>query len=145
MSSEPIQIDDAQLLAQFSQMYRGAVDAFMDRVDMHRGQALVLCTIVAQDGMTQSEIAGALSIQGATVTNMLKRMEEAGLIVRRRDLDDNRLVRVYVTDEGRQLEVSISEQLRCLEESILNGLSPAERDVLRRLVWRMIENMSRTD
>ena len=37
-------------------------------------------------------------------------MEEAGLVPRRRDLDDNRLVRVYLTDAGRQMERAITEQ-----------------------------------
>ena len=102
------QVDDATLLAHFSQMYRSAIDTFMDQVGMYRGQAFVLCQVARQDGMNQSEIAEALSVQGATITNMLKRMEESRLIVRRRDVEDNRLVRVYITEEGRQMEDPLS-------------------------------------
>jgi len=140
--SDQNQVEDVQLLAQFSQMYRSAIDAFMDQVDTYRGQALLLCTVVKQDGMTQSEIADALSVQGATITNMVKRMEEAKLVVRRRDPEDNRLVRVYVTDEGRQLEHSINEQLQNLEATVFSGVSEDDRKVLRRLLWQMIENIS---
>ena len=46
---------------------------------MPRGQAALLCVLVKRDGMTQSEIAEQLSVQGATVTNMLQRLEEAGI------------------------------------------------------------------
>ncbi|MCL5998970.1 MAG: MarR family transcriptional regulator [Chloroflexi bacterium] len=137
-----IQIHDAQLLAQFSQMYRTAVDAFMDRLDMHRGQALLLCTVAKRDGMTQSEIAEQLSVQGATITNMLQRMPRRGLVLRRRDPDDNRLVRVYVTDEGRNKEHAIDLQLRTLEQTVLKGIGEQDRQVLRQLVWQMIDNMS---
>ena len=137
----PTKIDDALLLAQFSQMYRSAIDSFMDTLGMYRGQSLLLCTVRKQDGMTQSEIAEALSVQGATVTNMLKRLEEAKLVVRRRDPEDNRLVRVYITEEGRALEEAIGERLKHLEESILSGLNPQERETLRQLVWKMIANM----
>ena len=140
--SDQNQVEDVQLLAQFSQMYRSAIDAFMDQVDTYRGQALLLCTVVKQDGMTQSESADALSVQGATITNMVKRMEEAKLVVRRRDPEDNRLVRVYVTDEGRQLEHSINEQLQNLEATVFSGVSEDDRKVLRRLLWQMIENIS---
>lgn len=135
-------IHDAQLLAQFSQMYRSAIDSFMDQAGMHRGQALLLCKIVDKDGMTQSEVAEALSVQGATITNMLKRMEEASLVVRQRDEADNRLVRVYVTDQGRELEKTIVEQLALLEESLLAGISHEDRNTLRRLVWQMMANLS---
>jgi DNA-binding MarR family transcriptional regulator len=140
--SDDLPMDDATLLAQFSQMFRSAADAFVDQVDMHRGQALLLCKLVRRDGMTQSELADLLSVQGATVTNMLQRMEEAGLVVRRRDLDDNRLVRVYMTDEGREKERSINEQFRNLEASVLDGIAEEDRAVLRRLLNRMIDNMN---
>ncbi|MCL4252596.1 MAG: MarR family transcriptional regulator [Anaerolineae bacterium] len=134
-------ISDANLLAQFSQMYRTAIDTFMEKVGMFRGQGLVLCQVVKNNGMTQSEIAEALSVQGATITNMLKKMEEAHLITRQRDPHDNRLVRVYATPAGIELETSIAEQLVQLENSILSGISEADRAVLRRVVWQMIGNI----
>src|SRR3978361_479719 len=97
MLDETQRIADWELLAQFSQAYRSLSDANMDLIDMHRAQATSLCKLFMQDGMTQSEIAQQLSVQGATVTDMLQRMEDAGLVTRRRDADDNRLVRVYLT------------------------------------------------
>jgi DNA-binding MarR family transcriptional regulator len=72
---------------------------------------------------------------------MLKRLEEANLVVRRRDPEDNRLVRVYITEEGRALEKSIGEQLTNLEDSVLDGISPQDRETLRRILWQMIGNM----
>ncbi len=141
--SEPTSLNDANLLAQFSQMYRNAIDGFMDSVGMFRGQAFVLCQVVRQGGMTQSEIAEALSVQGATITNMLKKMEEAHLITRQRDPQDNRLVRVHATEAGVKLEISITEQLQSLENSILAGVSEPDRAVLRRVVWQMIGNMDK--
>jgi len=134
-------ISDANLLAQFSQMYRTAIDTFMEKVGMFRGQGLVLCQVVKNNGMTQTEIAEALSVQGATITNMLKKMEEAHLITRQRDPHDNRLVRVYATQAGIELETSIAEQLVHLENSILAGISESDRAVLRRVVWQIIGNI----
>jgi DNA-binding MarR family transcriptional regulator len=52
---------------------------------MHRAQALLLCRLYVQDGITQSGIGNQLSVQGATVTYMLQRIEECGLVTRRRD------------------------------------------------------------
>jgi MarR family transcriptional regulator, organic hydroperoxide resistance regulator len=37
-----------------------------------------MCVVAMQDGLTQSAIADLLSVQGASVTNMLQRLEEAG-------------------------------------------------------------------
>jgi MarR family transcriptional regulator, organic hydroperoxide resistance regulator len=133
---------DWQLLAQVSQVFRSLSDSFMDQVDMHRAQAILLCTLKAQDGMSQTEIAEQLSVQGATITNMLQRMEEANLVLRRRDPDDNRLVRVYLTDAGREKEQAISEQFQQLEAKIFEGMTEEDQKTLRRLLMHLLGNMN---
>ncbi len=141
MNSSTSPTADSQLLVQFSQMYRTAVDNFMDQVGIHRGQGLLLCTVLKSEGLTQSELAEQLSVQGATITNMLQKLEEAGLVIRRRDDADNRLVRVYLTEAGRQKEAEVSRQLVLVEDSLLKGIGEADRAVLRRLIWQIMDNM----
>ena len=141
-NTERVHLDDWTLLMQLSQMLRTASDTYITQIDVPRGQAGVLCTIVEQDGMTQSEIADALSIQGATVTNMVKRLEEAGLVVRRRDLEDNRLVRVYLTDTGRETEYAINAKFAELQESIFKGIEQEERALLRKFIRKIIVNIT---
>ena len=93
--------------------------------------------------MTQSEIAQQLSVQGATVTDMLQRMEEAGLVSRRRDLEDNRLVRVYLSEAGREKERFILEQFLKLESAVFAGFDENERALLRKLLNCTLNNMGR--
>jgi MarR family transcriptional regulator, organic hydroperoxide resistance regulator len=142
MSAETRLVEDCALMAQFAQAYRNLSDYFMDQIEMHRSQASVLCKLYAQNGLTQSEIAQQLSIQGATLTDMLQRMEEAGSVTRRRDAEDNRLVRVYLTDMGREKERFIMEQFLKLEDAIFTGFSEDERTVMRQLLNRTLSNMS---
>jgi DNA-binding MarR family transcriptional regulator len=135
-------IGDWALLAQVCQAYRALSDAFMEQIAMHRAQASLLCRLFIQDGMTQTEIGEQLAIQGATVTNVLQRMEEAALVTRRRDMDDNRLVRVYLTDTGRQQERAITEQFLKLEGAVFEGIGDHDRVLLRRLLQQMLQNMT---
>ena len=137
-----VNLDDWRLLAQFSQIFRTVSDAFAEQVDVPRGQAMVLCVVAKQEGMTQSEIADALSVQGATVTSTLQRLEEAGLVVRHRDPDDNRLVRVSLTELGIQKEHSLNAQFATLQELILKGISEEERAMLRQQIQHIIANMT---
>jgi len=134
--------DDWALLSQVAQTFRSLADTFMDQIGLHRAQATVLCRLFVQDGLTQTEIAEQLGVQGATVTTMLQRMEEAGLVARRRDPDDNRLVRVYLTDAGRRLERDINSQFTKVEEATFAGLSPQDRASLRRMLQQMLRNMN---
>ena len=135
------ELNDVRLLAQFSQVLRTAIDASVDQVGMHRGQAMLLCQVAKQDGMTQSELAQALSVQGATITNLLKRMEETGMVVRRRDDEDNRLVRVYITDDGRQHEEAITEQFEHLIQQMFTGLCDEEYAAFRRTIGQLMSNL----
>jgi DNA-binding MarR family transcriptional regulator len=143
MLDEFQRVEDWELLAQFAQAYRSLSDTLMDQITLHRSQAMVLCKLFVQDGMTQSEIAQQLSVQGATVTAMLQRMEETGLVTRRRDLEDNRLVRVYLTDTGREKERFIMEQFLKLESAVFAGFDEKERSLLRQLLSRTLDNMDR--
>jgi DNA-binding MarR family transcriptional regulator len=134
--------DDWALLAQVAQAYRSLSDTFMDQIGLHRAQATLLCQLFAQDGLTQSAIADQLAVQGATVTNTLQRMEQAGLVARHRDPDDNRLVRVYLTEAGRRLERDINAQFTKVEEAIFAGLSPQDRTALRHMLRQILRNMN---
>jgi DNA-binding MarR family transcriptional regulator len=142
MASARVKLDDWQLLAQVSQIFRSVSDDFTDQVDIPRGQAGLLCVVAKQDGLTQTEIAEQLSVQGATVTNMLQRLEEAGLVRRQRDLEDNRLVRVYLTEAGRQKENAINERFGSMQELIFKGISEEERLALRRWLQQIVMNIT---
>lgn len=131
-----------RLLSQVAQVFRGLTDSFTDAVEMHRGQAILLCTISQQDGMTQSEIADLLTIQGATATNILQRLEESGLVVRQRDAEDNRLVRVYITETGLAKEAQIQAQFQHMQAQMFDGMSQAEQDTLMRLLNQLLQNMN---
>ena len=134
--------DDWALLSQVAQTFRSLADTFMDQIGLHRAQATVLCRLFVQDGLSQSEIAEQLAVQGATVTTMLQRMEEASLVTRHRDPNDNRLVRVYLTDAGRRLERDINAQFMRVEAATFAGLSPEDRGALRRMLRQMLRNMN---
>jgi MarR family transcriptional regulator, organic hydroperoxide resistance regulator len=138
---EKVNVEDWELLSQVSQVYRSLSDEFMDQIGMHRAQATLLCRLYLQDGMTQTEIGEQLSVQGATVTNILQRVEEAGLVTRHRDAADNRLVRVYLTPLGRQKERSITEQFMKLQGTIFKGIDDKKRVVLRQLLKQILQNM----
>jgi MarR family transcriptional regulator, organic hydroperoxide resistance regulator len=142
MRNEMQIVEDWELLAQFAQTYRSLSDAFMDEINMHRSQGMLLCKLSAQDGVTQSELAQQLSVQGATITDMLQRIEEAGLVSRRRDPDDNRLVRVYLTELGRERERAIAEQFMKMESAIFADINEADRETMRNLLRRLMHNMN---
>lgn len=139
---ERYDLNDWELLSQVSQVFRVASDSYINQIDVPRGQATLLCALAKKDGMTQSEIADQLSVQGATVSNMLYKLEEAGLVTRRRDPDDNRLVHVYLTDKGRDIEQSLNVKFAELQELIFKGIGGEELALLRKNLEQIVANIS---
>lgn len=79
-------------------------------------QYLVMLVLWESDGLSVSALGQRLSLDSGTLTPLLKRLESAGLIERRRDDKDERRVAVSLTSAGRSLRqeaASIPQQLAC--------------------------------
>lgn len=80
------------------------------------GMGHVLFALYEEDDRTIKDIAARSQLAGATLTGLLTRMEKAGLIVRSRDLNDARLVRVRLTPTARKLEAKCHAMVRQITE-----------------------------
>lgn len=83
----------------FNRAYR----PMLDRLGLTYPQYLVLMALGETDGLTVGEIGARVFLESNTLTPLLKRLEAAGHVVRRRDAADERQVRVSLTDPGRAL------------------------------------------
>ena len=93
-----------------------AYQPILNKLDLTYPQFLVMIVLWEQDDRTVSEIGAQLNLDSGTLTPLLKRLEAAGLIARRRDARDERQVRITLTDEGRELRKqaeNIPEQVFC--------------------------------
>ncbi|HND30350.1 MAG TPA: MarR family transcriptional regulator [Myxococcota bacterium] len=84
-------------------------------------------------------LAKRLHLDSATLTPMLKRLEAAGLLVRSRDAEDNRILRITLSPEGEALQARAADIPRQLVASFqpgtldLRALKAMLDDVLRML------------
>ncbi len=67
-------------------------------------QYLTLLALWEEDGASVKRLGERLTLDSATLTPLLKRLEQEGTVERRRDTADERVVRVFVTKRGRALE-----------------------------------------
>ncbi len=66
-------------------------------------QYLVFLVLWEEDGLKVGDLGGRLLLDSGTLTPLLKKLEEKGLLTRRRCEEDERVVRVFLTEEGRAL------------------------------------------
>jgi DNA-binding MarR family transcriptional regulator len=72
-------------------------------VDLSPSQISALATIERGGPVTLGELAALEHVQPPSVTVVVTRLEEKGLVIRRQDPRDRRVVRVETTKEGRRL------------------------------------------
>ena len=76
---------------------------WLDKLGLTYPQYLVMCVLWQDDDQTIGGIASRLDLEPSTITPLVKRLEQAGHVVRRRNPSDERQVRVRLTAQGRAL------------------------------------------
>jgi DNA-binding MarR family transcriptional regulator len=112
----------------------------LDEMGITYPQYLVLNALAETDGMSVGTIAHRLALESSTVTPLVKRMEQAGLVTRQRSQVDERLVQVDLTAAGRALLI----QCNCLGETLVerSGMTLAQIDALNRQVQALRDALS---
>lgn len=86
----------------------------------------VLAILDIDGPMPMGGLAEALDVSQASATGIVDRMEQRGLVERRRIDDDRRVVRVALTDEGRRLIAGMAAERREHLAAMLETLTDAE-------------------
>lgn len=103
---------------------------------------VVLCCLWEQDGLATSDIGERLCQVGGTLTGVIDRMEERGLVRRERDQRDRRIWRIWLTDDGRKLEEILPPLAIEVRERVMRGLSLQDQQLLSQWIDVMIANLS---
>jgi len=103
---------------------------------------VVLCCLWEDDGLATSSIGERLQQVGGTLTGVLDRMEERGLVRRERDTRDRRIWRIWLTDAGKQLEEVLPPIAVEIREEAMAGIAVPDRELFSRLINQAIANLS---
>lgn len=137
---------DNQLCFSIYSASRAIIRAYkplLDRLEITYTQYITLLVLWEQDGISVNKLGKRLMLDSGTLTPLLKKMEKAKLIVRKRNSDDERQINIYLTDKGRQLKakaLEIPEQMLCQLPFDINGVF-ALRDSLKEL-YKHIQNLT---
>ena len=81
----------------------------LNKVGLTYTQYLVLLVLLEENRLSVGKIANKLKLDSATLTPLLKRIESAGLITRKRNMTDERIVELELTEKGFGLQHEISQ------------------------------------
>ena len=106
------------------------------------GQPKVLDYLKDHDGASQKEIAAGCLIEAGSLTSILNRMEEKGLIERKMLKGKRRTFHIFMTESGKKNQKLVEETFEKIEETALNNVSEEEQKVFMEIFLRIYRNLA---
>ena len=111
-------------------------------IGVTRPQWQTLAKLSRVEGINQGGLAELLEVEPITLCRMVDRLEEAGLVERRRDPNDRRAWRIFLTDKARPMIDQIHILADGLFEDALAGLGDDARAALFQSLTRIHTNLN---
>jgi DNA-binding MarR family transcriptional regulator len=99
-----------------------------------------LRALYEEDGLSASRLASVVCRHPSSMTALLDRMEDKGLLRRRIDADDRRSVRIVLTEQGRAYQAQVESISRQLDR-LLNGFVTPEQLEAFQYVLGVLQNV----
>ena len=139
---DPLTSSAFHAFGEMLRLHRQAMLKMLAQKGYHHGEAICLPLLVANDGVSQRDLAAMLHVSRPQVTKIVQALEQKGVVARRNDEDDQRLTRVYVTIEGRRRELEMRSFWEGYLEQTIGSLSKADRAELQRLLGLLSARVS---
>lgn len=142
--SDPLRLESQLCFALHaaSRAMTGAYQPLLDELGITYPQYLVLLLLWEEDGSRVSQLGERLHLDSGTLTPLLKRLETHGLVERRRNTGDERVVEVFLTATGKRLKrraMAVPAVMLCR-----TGLSIAELEKLRGTLQNLTKKLHET-
>ncbi|MGC2780383.1 MAG: MarR family transcriptional regulator [Bradyrhizobium sp.] len=141
MTRAPVDANFLFTLGELQRLVRGYADREAARFGMTRAQWAVLAKVERREGLKQSELAELMEMQPITLTRLIDKLADAGLIERRGDDSDRRVNRLYLKKAARPLLAKLAVLRAELTDTALQGISPADAERLMTNLEAIKENI----
>jgi DNA-binding MarR family transcriptional regulator len=136
--SDPISF----LMADASRLFRRAFDAEARSIGITGQQWRVLAALARHPGIKQGQVADLMEVEPITLSRMIDRLQESGMVERRADPADRRAWCLHLTDQAIPLVEEMRAIANRLLEVALDGFKPEELTSFADFVERFRNNLA---
>jgi DNA-binding MarR family transcriptional regulator len=108
---------------------------------VHRGQGHLLSLIAENAGAKQSELSEILDIRPSSMTEMLVKLEQSGLIERRQDENDQRVLRIHLTENGEKALKASKAAILEMSGALFGSLTEEEQTQFLGIIDKLTANL----
>lgn len=113
-----------------------------ENTDLRPGEPKILEFLLEHEPCEQKQIATGCSLDSASVTGILGRMEKRGLVKRENMNGNRRSLYVSMTDEGRRLSKVVEDKFLAVDSAAIKGMSDDEVSEFMRLLGIINNNLT---
>lgn len=124
-----------------SKLFRDIINREVEKLGIQNSYRQLLFCLGRKDGVNQLELVRETHLKAPTISVTLKSMEADGLVVRKIDENDARVIHVYLTEKGRQTDDRIRDIHHELDRIMAAGIPQEELDALVSTLKKMRDNM----
>ena len=124
-----------------SKLFRDIINREVEKLGILNSYRQLLFCLGRKDGVNQLELVRETHLKAPTISVTLRSMEADGLVVRKTDEKDARVIHVYLTEKGRQTDDRIREIHHELDRIMAAGIPQEELDALVSTLKKMRDNM----
>jgi len=132
------------LISDVSRLMRRRFDERARLIGVTRAQWRTLTTLSRNEGINQGGLADLLEVEPITLCRMIDRLEEAGLVERRRDPADRRAWLIFLTTKAHPLLAQLRGLADGMIEDALQGLDDERRAALMEMLGVIRTNLNTT-
>ena len=143
MPKYPINREFGFILNDVARLLRTYADYKAAQFGITRAQWAVLVRMERSEGLNQTELADMLDLQPITLTRLLDKLSDSGLIERRPDPGDRRAKRLFLTPAARPLLKRLAELGEETMTSTLAGIDPESIEKMVSQLALVKENLRR--
>lgn len=131
------------LIHDTSRLRRTVYDQRLKSLGVTRSQWWVLTNLTRHDGegYIQAELARLLDMGKVPLGKLLARLEKTGLILRKADADDRRMIRVRISAKGEKLIVRLAAVSKVVNAEIMQGISRENEAIVNQVLAQMKKNL----
>ena len=100
-------------------------------------QHLILEALWEEDGLSAGDIGKKLIFDGATLSGVLDRLSTGGWVTKEPDIEDKRVLRIFLTSKSKELKPKLSEERDQTNNYLLDRFTLEEKVLLKRLLRDM--------
>jgi MarR family transcriptional regulator for hemolysin len=137
----PLKREFAFTIMDVARLLKTYADQRARQFGISRAQWAVLMRIDRNEGLKQSELADMLDLQPITLTRLLDRLADNGLIERRADPNDRRANRLYLKPAAKPLLGRLADLGAGMMEIVLDGISSASVERMLKELGAVKDNL----